>query len=269
MKHILTLIVPCCNEAKRLPYNEIGDFIVNNPHIRFCFVNDGSTDRTLRILNDLQKRYPLAVSVISLSKNNGKAEAVRQGILYCAASKPPPYLGYWDADMATPLSECHDFLRILERNSKIHAIIGSRMPRLGATISRKRFRNIVGRVIANLISIYLGFDLYDSQCGAKIFRTGLAEKLFFEPFCSCWLFDVELFKRLTISFSQNYPQKHILEFPLYEWHDVEGSKLKFYHAGHIFWELSKIAFTYRIRRRHFLLPPMENKECLLTEGLSS
>jgi hypothetical protein len=46
-----------------------------------CFVNDGSTDNTLRVLNLIKQDFPQQIHIVSLLKNSGKAEAVRQNKL--------------------------------------------------------------------------------------------------------------------------------------------------------------------------------------------
>lgn len=96
MRNKLTLVVPCYNEAERLPFSDIAKFMKAHPEVHFCFVNDGSTDRTLRKLKNFENFYPLSVCVISLEQNKGKAEAVRQGILSLdqRRSSGPEYIGF-------------------------------------------------------------------------------------------------------------------------------------------------------------------------------
>lgn len=249
MQNKLTLVIPCYNEAERLPFSDIAEFMGKHPEVHFCFVNDGSTDQTLQKLSDFENSHPLSVSIISLKQNCGKAEAVRQGILSLELrrSSVPEYIGFWDADMATPLSESINILHLLERNSTIEVVIGSRWPRLGARIDRTPIRGFVGRVMVFLFSHYLGFKIYDSQCGAKIFKRELGYKLFQDKFISHWLLDVELFRRMIMLYSKEYTIKHILEYPLLEWRDVSGSKLKFYHFGQVMLEFLKIAWFYKRR----------------------
>ena len=71
---------------------------------------------------------------------------------------------------------------------------------------------------------------YDTQCGAKLFRATPEVKAFFEkPFRSRWIFDVEIVARaIAARRGTGRPaiEQAIYEFPLHEWNDVAGSKLR-------------------------------------------
>ena len=91
------IVVPCYNEGYRL---DIATFrnSAPGPHtIAFLFVNDGSTDDTLDVIESLATSEPDRFSVLNLQRNGGKAEAVRQGILASLDAKTD-YIGFWDAD---------------------------------------------------------------------------------------------------------------------------------------------------------------------------
>lgn len=111
------LIVPCYNEEKRFLRHEFAAYYAGRPEIYFCFVNDGSTDNTLSLLNSLAKGREDRIAVISLPRNTGKAEAVRTGILHPLHGAPVDYVGFMDADLATPLA---DIDRLLSCCSKYH-----------------------------------------------------------------------------------------------------------------------------------------------------
>ena len=76
------VVVPCYNEVERLPRAEFLAYASDpaNVDVVFTFVNDGSKDGTLGVLNTLAAAYPQNLFVLDLAKNGGKAEAVRQGI---------------------------------------------------------------------------------------------------------------------------------------------------------------------------------------------
>ncbi len=71
------IIIPCYNEAERFGRREFERFKNNAHDIRFLFVNDGSRDASLSILESLRDSDPSRFSVLSLGKNEDKAEAVR------------------------------------------------------------------------------------------------------------------------------------------------------------------------------------------------
>src|SRR5262245_55638563 len=243
------IIVPCYNEAQRLDGGRFQDFTCPSHDLRFLFVNDGSTDGTLGLLKSLRDSNPTKLVVLNLTKNMGKAEAVRQGLLAATASHPD-YVGFWDADLATPLDAITSFLDVAESRPDLEVIIGSRVKLLGRRIDRRASRHYLGRVFATSVSMALGLDVYDTQCGAKLFRVSPSiNALFSEPFHSRWIFDVEIIARLIQNRrGKELPQAEnvIYEFPLMNWRDVPGSKLKYSDFFKASWELTRI---YRIYLR--------------------
>ena len=241
------LVVPCFNEAARL---NVADFLAHldaSPRSSFCFVNDGSTDQTAAALKDLASRDRERILVLSLARNAGKAEAVRQGVLHVAQLPRFEVAGYWDADLATPLSELARMLETLDQSPGCQLVLGSRWRHLGSNIERRAWRHAVGRVFSTAASLVLDMTVYDSQCGAKIFRTALAAVLFEEPFITRWLFDVELLARLR----QHHPHASMhtvaIESPLRQWRDVSGSQLRLLQMATVPAGLLAIHRRYRQR----------------------
>jgi glycosyltransferase involved in cell wall biosynthesis len=212
----ICLVMPCYNEARRLDFKKLSNC---GDNCFFLFVNDCSVDGTLGLLKrNLNKN----MFILNLGKNHGKGEAVRKGMLHV---KTLPifdqinWVGFWDADLATPLSELNNFILFKDTfYPKAEAIFGSRIVRLGSSIMRSHKRRIAGRLFATFIGFTLGIVCYDSQCGAKLFRKDIIDKYFKEPFVSKWLFDVEILLRMD--------QKNVAEYSLREWKDVPGGSLK-------------------------------------------
>jgi len=136
---------------------------------------------------------------------------------------------YWDADLATPLDEIPRFLRLLEEHPERQIAFGARVQLLGRSIRRSALRHYLGRVFATAASSVLGIPVYDTQCGAKLFRVSAElAALFEEPFCTNWIFDVEIIARLIRARRRTGgpgAEGVILEIPLRQWHDVGGSKV--------------------------------------------
>src|SRR5690606_7016032 len=123
-----------------------------------------------------------------------------------------------------------DLRAVLEEMPTVDVVMGARVKLLGRMIERHAWRHYLGRVFATATSIALRLPVYDTQCGAKLFRVSdrLAE-LFRSPFIARWIFDVELIARMIRQRrSRGLPDAGtaIYEFPLLEWRDVPGSKLK-------------------------------------------
>src|SRR5690606_22509226 len=118
--------------------------------------------------------------------------------------------GFFDADLATPLTEIRWLLQWGEREKKTGMIIGARVNLFGSThISRYMLRHYFGRFFATIVSNMLGISIYDTQCGAKLFRADMATVLFGRPFLSRWLFDIELIYRLLNHFGREQVQQEL------------------------------------------------------------
>lgn len=239
------IVVPCYNEAHRLDTEAFRRFAREHGDIEFCFVNDGSRDGTLALLESMQAADGDRFSVVDLEQNRGKAEAVRRGIS-AALAKNPRYVGFWDADLATPLSEIPAFLEIFSSRPEIQMVMAARVRLLGRDIIRRATRHYVGRVGATLISSSLGLAVYDTQCGAKMFRTSDAmREVFAKPFLSRWIFDVEIIARMIEIWGRDAAARSIYELPIAVWHDVKGSKVKPTDFLHALKDLWKIHRAYR------------------------
>jgi dolichyl-phosphate beta-glucosyltransferase len=236
------VIVPCYEEASRLDPEVFATYLSTAPHVSFLFVNDGSKDDTLKILLKLKERNPAQIDVLDLGKNCGKAEAVRKGMLSLFEKGTHDYIGFWDADLATPLIEI-DHLLLFSNNGQKKIVMASRMKRLGANVERKTSRHIFGRVFSTFASLILKLPVYDTQCGAKLFHRSTAE-LFNEGFVTKWLFDIELLARFRNIFGVKATLNEVVEVPILSWKEIGGSKLKLKHLLKVPLELLKIRNKY-------------------------
>ena len=186
-------------------------------------MNDGSKDATLEALCALRNAMPERITVVDLSKNSGKAEAVRQGLI-AATEMSATFVGYWDADLATPLDAIDDFSRVLNKFAETQVVFGARRVMLGHRIERTIGRRIVSRICAALARQAVRLPIGDTQCGAKLMRnTPILRNAIAQPFSAGWLFDVELFARLSKQMTDK--RFAFYEQPLAEWTEVAGSKV--------------------------------------------
>jgi dolichyl-phosphate beta-glucosyltransferase len=247
----LTLVVPCYNEAARLDDGAFLALVRGGDELHLLFVDDGSSDQTAARLRALAAAEPSRIAALVLERNGGKAEAVRAG-LRRALGERAPLVGYLDADLATPIEEVRRLARLL-RNGDAAVLLASRVSLLGRDIERQALRHYLGRIFASVASLVLRLSVYDTQCGAKLFRaTPALEAALGEPFLSRWVFDVELLGRLLAGTPTvpGLPEGAIVEEPLRAWRDVPGSKLRPGHAVVAARDLSRIALDLRRRRAH-------------------
>lgn len=215
----IAVIVPCFNEAERLQIQEFVRFAHIFPEMNLLLVNDGSTDGTATLLENIKMSMQNRVQILTLLTNSGKGEAVRQGMIW-AQKENFDYTGFLDADGATPVDEFYRICQIgMQQNASI--IIGSRIKKIDSVIQRSAFRHFIGRSIATFLDIKFQMGYYDTQCGAKLFKTSVLKDVIQVPFYTRWFFDVELMLRIR---KQNSAWKAI-EVPLAIWLNKKGSKI--------------------------------------------
>jgi len=218
------VVVPCYNEATRFDSAAFDAYVATTSEVSFVLVNDGSSDATLSVLQALAQKHPTRVRVLDVQPNQGKAEAVRRGMLLAMDNGDFQYAGFWDADLATPLDAITVFIDVFKRLERVDVVFGTRVGLLGRQIERKPSRHYLGRVFATGASIVLSLPVYDTQCGAKLFRVGeLNRGLFATRFLSRWIFDIELVARYC---RERAGQVGIYELPLDRWRDVGESKVR-------------------------------------------
>jgi len=231
----ICVIVPCYNEAARLDFRRFAELPAG---VTCLLVDDGSRDGTGALI---RRHLSETLRLLELPRNVGKGEAIRQGVLHAKASgwlDRAEWVGYWDADLATPFSELEHFIAYAAMAARpVDGILGSRIYKLGSTIVRSYSRHILGRAFATAAGVLLGLECYDSQCGAKLFRTAQVDRAFGDPFLSRWIFDVEILMRLR--------EQHLIEYPLRKWTDVRGSKVSFFRVA-----MPTLMDLLRIRRRY-------------------
>jgi dolichyl-phosphate beta-glucosyltransferase len=254
------VVIPCYNERRRLNADAFREFLLDHEQISFLFVNDGSTDGTRELLDELALGNPERLSVLHLEQNGGKAEAVRRGLLE-AAARGTRYAGFWDADLATPLDAVPEFIGHLDDNPEVQMVFGARVRLLGREIDRRPLRHYLGRIFATTASLVLRVPLYDTQCGAKLFRVSPElVRLFLTPFRSRWIFDVEIVARFLCEPHSLGIHSLIHEAPLKRWRDVAGSKVRprdFLRAAFELWTIGR---SYRHRSATPMIPAPASHE---------
>jgi dolichyl-phosphate beta-glucosyltransferase len=244
MKKIL-LIVPCFNEESRINFNDFVSGMKNcregNIELQYLFTNDGSTDNTRKMLDDFCQKNP-GFYCYHLKENAGKGNAIQEAYQNKKTElkfQTFDWIGFWDADLATPLAEIPRMMAYLDfyKDRSISSVWGSRISRLGSRIKRQPHRHYLGRIFVTLVSLVLKVKAYDSQCGAKLFTPSAGEIAFQEPFLSRWIFDVEILLRLK--------EESIIEYPLFNWEDIPGSKVKvFKEIGRVGRDILQIRKKY-------------------------
>ena len=239
----LGIVIPCFQEATRLARIMWPQFAAAHPSWDFIFVDDGSTDATYPLLQNMAQNTATKNIFTMALAHQGKATAVQAGINHLLARlKPYHGLAFYDADLATPLAELERLGNLFLTSSAmtaVDALFAARIQYLGTNIQRHAYRHYLGRIFATVVSLMVDLPVYDSQCGLKLFKTSVAQKIFKRNFVSPWFFDVELILRLKAL------KAKIQECPLRSWSDQGGSKLRWSDFSKTPFELAKIYWQYR------------------------
>jgi dolichyl-phosphate beta-glucosyltransferase len=241
------VVIPCYNECRRLDIEQFAKALATYEWLAFLFVDDGSNDGTSELFKPLITRYPCRFQALILPENVGKGEAVRRGLLKALESRPA-YIAFWDADLATPLEAIAAFRQQFATHPQLEMVFGARVRLLGRNVERKASKHYLGRIFATAVSMVLRLPIYDTQCGAKMFR-GSPEvvQLFQQPFRTRWIFDVEILARLINANRDTMllqAKNLVYEYPLTEWHDVAGSKVSVGAYMRAAYDLFRIYRTY-------------------------
>ena len=87
------------------------------------------------------------------------------------------YIGFLDADFATPFEEFKRLLEIVETED-YDIIFGSRVKLKGWQIERNPIRHWFSSIVLTIIDTLFKLDIYDTQCVCKIFKREIIQLCF-------------------------------------------------------------------------------------------
>ena len=224
-----SIVVPLYNEEKRItPFlNELLKLInLENQLKEVIFVNDGSTDKSEKKLN-LFKKKSKKIKIISLRKNKGKADALKEGILISKGD----YIIFIDADNSINPLQIQNMVPFF---GKYDVIVGSRSHK-----NSKVFQPLLRKLTSSLFNPYVNFlfhtNIEDHLIGFKAFRKDIAKNIFKSIISKRWIFDVEIFFKLR---KEGYTIK---EIPII-WVHKDNSKMSILDPIKMALELFELRF---------------------------
>lgn len=146
-------------------------------------MENGSTDNTLKIAQDVRKRIKNLIVVHE--DQRGKGWAVKRGMQISSGK----YRFICDADLSMPIEELPRFFPPKMKDTPV--VIASREAPGAKRYNEPEYRHVIGRVFNWLVRLLVLPGLQDTQCGFKCFRADVAEKVFPLVSITGWTFDVE------------------------------------------------------------------------------
>lgn len=223
----ICIVIPAYNEEKRIgptleAYSEFFEGIEKKKLLKheILVAINNTTDRTLEIVQKHMRKHK-NVSYIDLPKG-GKGYAVIEGFRKALATTSADFIGFTDADSATSADE---YYKLISGINGCDAVIGERYSK-EASISPKptKARYIAKRMFNFVVRAIMRLPYKDTQCGAKIFRRKVLERIIPKLSMSQWAFDVELLYHANRSWFR------VCSVPT-KWVDKKNATINFWSAG--------------------------------------
>ena len=212
----LLILIPAYNEEARIEpvLRDYARFFKENYHGKFqlVVVLNGCKDDTVGVVQRVAKDF-FSISHLDFPAPIGKGGALIEGLKLAPLAD---LIGYVDADGATPPPA---FLDLVKKVGPVDCVIGSRwLP--GAVIhqSQTNDRKFASRIFHLIVQTLFWMNIRDTQCGAKVMKRAVAQKI--HPFLRIadMAFDINLLVAIKRAGFK------ILEMPT-EWTDITGSKV--------------------------------------------
>ena len=185
---LVEVVVPVLNEERTLKTNieTLYNFLRTQDGLQFriTIADNGSTDRTQVIANELAEHYA-AIRVVRMSER-GRGRALKQVWMGSDAD----ILSYMDVDLSTSLDDFMPLIKPLV-NGEAGVAIGSRLSKHSRT-TRGLKRDFISKTYNKIIKTYMGTEFSDAQCGFKAIRRDVARTLLPKVTDTQWFFDTEL-----------------------------------------------------------------------------
>jgi SAM-dependent methyltransferase len=187
-----SIVVPMYQEETRIvgTVEQLATSGLNSAGNEFVFVDDGSKDRTVEVLEKALAETSLVASVIRLPRNLGKGAAVQAGVLAARGD----VIAFVDADLSSPPSAVEQCCRAVEAG--VNVAVASRGHSTSNLVVRQPgSREAAGKLFNRVVRLLGLTTLPDTQCGLKAFDRETARAVFAELSVRRFAFDVEVLMR--------------------------------------------------------------------------
>lgn len=251
----LSLVIPLYNEAERLHLMvaELQKFENqwSQPY-EVILVNDGSSDDTLAQLKatyaEQEGKEHVTYKIVDVAQNAGKGNALKRGVEEATGD----HILTLDVDMSTSPDTLLNWLQDLEGQTfdDQTILIASREHEQSNVSTHKNNRRLLGCMFNYWVQLLTGTNIYDTQCGFKLYPKSLAKWLFGNMMVKGWAHDVELLHNAKLY------DVEVVEMPVY-WEEVEKSKISLWSDGIKMGAVSALIVMVNLWRFFFVNPIKE------------
>jgi len=135
-------------------------------------VNDGSTDDTLRVLDEMASQDG-RIRVVSYWKNGGRGKALRYGFKAARGE----YIATIDADLSYDPRYILDMIRVLDEESDIDVVLASPYMEGGATEGVPRDRLLISKLGNRILRLAMSEKLHTLTCIVRCYRRAVITSL--------------------------------------------------------------------------------------------
>lgn len=182
----LSIIIPLYNEEKRFlkSFKKITEFFnAKKIHHEYILVDDGSVDKTYKIISNLKIKGSL--KILKHQKNQGKGAAIKTGV----AAAEGTNVFFTDIDLSTPITEFDKLYKSLKSH---HIVVGSRrLKDSEVAVTQPLHRRVLGNIFYIFYSHFFSSAVKDTNCGFKCYRGEIAKNLYSKVKNDRWGFDAE------------------------------------------------------------------------------
>lgn len=143
------IIITCYNESQNFDKQLFVKFINSLNPYHLCFVNNGSSDTTIKILKELQTINPKKVTVIDLKKRSSQAFAIRAGARYLYSHENIMYIGFVDLEIIYRHGNLQHFLETLKTSNDLDLVFGSRIKNATDIIKDNELTAVITKIDPN------------------------------------------------------------------------------------------------------------------------
>ena len=163
----LSIIIPIYNEQESLEslFKELTDIFAHQSETEIIFINDGSTDKTLSMLENKIKDYS-RWKIINLYRNYGKSVALQAGFDTARGE----IIATMDADLQDNPKEIY---RLIDELNKGYDVVSGWKKNRKDPFEKK----IASKVFNFFVRVFSGLRIHDFNCGIKVFTKEVTDTL--------------------------------------------------------------------------------------------